>query len=277
MREIKNSLLCFLLVNFLYTQHVHMFALPGKFDAVLTEKDGLFQIANRASYNQTNIQIKISCEKGTKVKIGWLLRESHCIDEFLVEKEIPKSIFENIFYKPEVNFMSNTQYVNYIKSDMKEYTCNDYFIDLYTSKKYEVIKKLVSGRHANNTHKTDYLQSIVVKRDSHENETNEIPEHNHQEFETVIKTWSDSAYLFILFTKPVDEKPFEMKASISFKYKNGYIAANDWPLLVLCSNVRYLHHLCNYLVHMFMLLLARLAKSSILGRWSHSFGYIALI
>ena len=57
-----------------------------------------------------------------------------------------------------------------------------------------MIKKLVSGRHANNTHKTDYLQSIVVKRDSHENETNEIPEHNHQE----VKKRSFSLFILVI-------------------------------------------------------------------------------
>jgi hypothetical protein len=51
MIEIKHSLLAFLLVNVLFTQNVHLFALPGKFDVVLTEVTFLKKLEKKATKN----------------------------------------------------------------------------------------------------------------------------------------------------------------------------------------------------------------------------------
>lgn len=57
------------------------------------------------------------------------------------------------------------------------------------------------------------------------------PPHEHHDFETIVHTWQDGAYLFMLETAPVNEEDYNLKVTVSFKYKSGYLSANDWPLL----------------------------------------------
>lgn len=46
-----------------------------------------------------------------------------------------------------------------------------------------------------------------------------------------MQTWQDGAYLFMLETESVDDEDYHLKVTVSFKYKSGYLSANDWPFL----------------------------------------------
>lgn len=35
----------------------------------------------------------------------------------------------------------------------------------------------------------------------------------------------------MLYTEPVNDEDYSLKVTVSFKYKTGYLSANDWPFL----------------------------------------------
>ena len=51
-------------------------------------------------------------------------------------------------------------------------------------------------------------------------------------------TWGDGVYVFIVYTEPIGNKNYEINATISFKYKTGYLSANDWPFLPVCKKFK---------------------------------------
>ena len=124
---------------------------------IYLQKKNVFAIPNRGYYNQTQfkvkretkiysdkiskysiktyISIKVECEPGTSVKIGWLLRLSECIDEFYLDSErFPDTIFQTIYQKPNI-VLQNYSYVQYLKPKLKTYKCdpNLDIIDLFVS------------------------------------------------------------------------------------------------------------------------------------------------
>ncbi len=112
-----------------------MFALEGKFNFQLTDQNSYFAIPNRGYYNQTEFKIKVACTPGTSVRIGWLLRYSECINEFyLNSNRLPDGIYEEIYKQPNIVLL-NYPYVQYLKPNMKTYTCdpNSEIIDLFVS------------------------------------------------------------------------------------------------------------------------------------------------
>lgn len=56
-----------------------------------SKEHNIFAVTSRGLYNQTSVQIRMTCEEGTKVKIGWLLKESPCMDEFYTSSNISVS------------------------------------------------------------------------------------------------------------------------------------------------------------------------------------------
>ncbi len=127
------TLLIFTLL--LFISGASMFALEGKFNFQLTEENSYFAIPNRGYYNQTEFKVKIGCVPGTSVRIGWLLRYSECINEFyLNSNHLPDGIYQEIFNQPNIVLL-NYPYVQYLKPEMKTYTCdsNTETIDLYVS------------------------------------------------------------------------------------------------------------------------------------------------
>lgn len=72
--------------------------------------------------------------------------------------------------------------------------------------------------------------SIRNKREANVSNENSS-KHKHEGFDSIAHTWQDGVYLFMLNTEPIDDKEYSLTMTVSFKYKNGYLSANDWPFL----------------------------------------------
>ena len=98
-------LLVFLL-NFQFSS-INSFVLPGKIDfhfnkvrketralkrltpcPIFIKEHYIFAVTSRGLYNQTNVQIRMRCDQNFQVKIGWLLKETPCMDEFYTSPNI---------------------------------------------------------------------------------------------------------------------------------------------------------------------------------------------
>lgn len=254
------------LIPLAFINGANTFALEGKFQFELTEKNGYFAIPNRGYYNQTKFKVKVACEPGTRVRIGWLLRLSECVDEFyLNQNQLPNDIFEKIYKRPNI-VLQNYPFVQYMKPVMEEYNCDNVteIIDLYPSANLHVITektnsiseqkvddlsaltipnrkrrasvvdpvKLMTKSKLNNTSKQKPITESVVNAQK--------INHVHEDVECIVKTWNQGSYLFILYTEPVKPKEkYSLKITLGLEHNGGYLAANDWPFLpffaVMCS------------------------------------------
>ncbi|RNA00203.1 transmembrane 87A-like isoform X2 [Brachionus plicatilis] len=224
----------YILINLL--EVINGYVLPGKFDTELNNEKNEFVVPNRGFYNNTEIQIKITCKPANvKVKIGWLLRHSECIDEFYIkEDKIPDNIFTNIFNKPNLALKPYKK-VKFIKQNMTEFHCEDvsYIIDLYTGVNPPIQIENVDSNLNIPDIEIENKASSRVKREA--NSTENPSKHKHTEFDSIAHTWQDGVYLFVLNTQSVDNKEYSLKITVSLKYKNGYLSANDWPFLPFYS------------------------------------------
>lgn len=257
MMNLRNNMLLGAVVALIINMAmVDMFALQGKFEFQMSKKENLFALPNRGYYNQSEIKIKISCQPGTQVKMGWLLRLSECVDEFYLNtNQFPGDIFSKIYKTPNI-VLQDYPYVQYMRTNLTEYTCdeNTEIIDFYTPEKYLPIitekTRSKSSRFMNNPINS-YAKLIKKKRailkatqlanktapDS--NPSVQKFEHNHQDNECIAQTWKEGSFLFVLYTEPVDNKDYSLSVVLSVMHNNGYLSANDWPFLpffaVMCS------------------------------------------
>lgn len=124
---------------------VQMFVLQGHFNAVLDNTVRYFAVPNRGYYNETQFRVKLGCTPGTRVKIGWLLRDSECADEFYLNtNQLPEDIFSKIYHSPNIVLLNYPNgNVWYERPPMKEYVCdaNTETIDIFVSNIIEGSKK----------------------------------------------------------------------------------------------------------------------------------------
>ncbi|CAF0775268.1 unnamed protein product [Brachionus calyciflorus] len=233
-----NILVLFILsIKLLYTNG---YALPGKFDIELSNKNRIFVIPNRGLYNNTEVLIRISCKPANvKVKLGFILRLSECIDEFYINSEkLPEEIFNRIYDKPNIA-LHDYKEVKYMKQNMTEFHCEDvsYIIDLYNGVNLPIITEKASVKVPKVVLPPSNKQvtGTVSQRAKRQISSNSTERHKHNEFDSIAHTWQDGAYLFLINSEPVNGEEYALKMTISLKYKNGYISANDWPLLPFYS------------------------------------------
>ena len=80
-------------------------------------------------YNETKIYIKVQCDPEINsdppnVKIGWILRETVCWNEYLV---MESSVFQVYYKSPAAGFYLQSDFVNktnYAKSEESTHTCD---------------------------------------------------------------------------------------------------------------------------------------------------------
>jgi len=116
------------------------------------------------------IQLKVNCQPGTKVKLGWLLRLSECIDEFYLNLEqLPEDIFMKIYDKPNI-VLEDYQYVQYMKPDLTEYHCEDesQIMDIYSP----TLPKLITEKTSYHDLKATNQKYERRRREININQTN---------------------------------------------------------------------------------------------------------
>lgn len=229
------------LINF---QSIYSFVLPGKIDFHFNKEHYIFAVTSRGLYNQTHIQIRMTCESNVKVKIGWLLKESPCMDEFYTSPNISNTLFGLMYDKPETHVTNDVDFTYFIKEEPKEHTCENEFIEFYTAVQmkptYIGPKESTKAPVIPTRAKDDSM--VKMQTQPMINAVNDRPkrdDHNHEGFDTIATTWSDGVYVFIVKILPIEGKDFEIDATFQFNYKNGFISANDWPFLpfyaVMCA------------------------------------------
>ncbi|CAF0753891.1 unnamed protein product [Brachionus calyciflorus] len=201
----------------------------------------MFVIPNRGLYNNTEVLIRISCKPANvKVKLGFILRLSECIDEFYINSEnLPEEIFSRIYDRPNIA-LHDYREVKYMKQNMTEFHCEDvsYIIDLYNGVNLPIITEKASDKvpkMAIQPPSNKEVTGTVSLRAKRQISSNSTERHKLNEFESIAHTWQDGAYLFLINTEPVNDQEYALKMTISLKYKNGYLSANEWPLLPFYS------------------------------------------
>lgn len=247
-----------ILISIFLVTGIDMFALEGKFNFKLTKKENLFTIPNRGYYNNSQIKVKVSCHPGTKVQIGWLLRLSECIDEFYLNtNQLPNDIFQKIYKRPNI-VLQDYPFVQYQKPALKEYTCDPdtEIIDLFNVDPVKIITEKTDsiGRKSNNEDLTP-ISILTRKRRASDKKTKSplkanqnftknqktetIHPHDHQDIECIAKTWKEGSFLFVLYSKPVNDKDYSLDVTLSISNKESYLPANDWPFLpfyaIMCA------------------------------------------
>lgn len=253
-----NRVLSLFVSLLLVVTSIEMFALEGRFDFELNKKENLFAIPNRGYYNETEVRVKVKCQPGTKVKIGWLLRLSECIDEFYLNtNQLPNDIFAKIYQRPNI-VLQDYPYVQYQKPELKEYVCDpdmeliDLFnvdpVKMYTSKTDSIVRKsnnndisamsIATRRKraaANKITLTKQKQNSTVKNlkpksESKPHKTEVVP-HNHRDIECIARTWKEGSFLFVIYSEPVDNKDYSLQVTLTLSSNGDYLPANDWPFL----------------------------------------------
>ena len=79
-------------------------------------------------YNGTKIYIKVRCDSKSdfenQVKIGWILRETICWNEYLV---LESGLFETYYHRPASGFYLQSDFINktnYVKVDETMHACD---------------------------------------------------------------------------------------------------------------------------------------------------------
>jgi hypothetical protein len=216
----------FLIIN------VDSFAYSGVFNDVLNERNNIFVIPNRGYYNNTEVSIRLYCQAPKiKVRIGWILRLSECVNEFYLNTQAHQAqTYYDIYTRPNASFIDNID-IAYVKPKLETFECNEHsMIDLKTQEAPD-IKFARSGKPSNNKVDNKKQQQL----DTTDNKTQSS--HDHSDDETLISTWQDGVYLFLFYVEP--DQDFTLNLTIGFRRNHHYLTANDWPFLpfyaVMCA------------------------------------------
>jgi hypothetical protein len=137
------------------------------------------------------------------------------MDEFYINTEIlPGDIFNKIYEKPTITYNSNVKKVKYQKQHEVEVKCD--FADSYVELQFDHEPLILPDEEGKNASQTQVHHA----------------DHNHL-YDTIAHTWQDGPYSLILMTRPVSGQSTEyaVKVSVGFQYRDGFLSANDWPLL----------------------------------------------
>lgn len=222
-----------------------MFVLQGKFISVLDNTSRFFAVPNRGYYNETEFRVKLACKAGTRVKVGWLLRDSECADEFYLNtKQLPADIFSKIYHSPNIVLLNYPNgNVWYERPPLKEYVCdpNTETIDIFNAGDIKIVKEKINSMMKSNdispmaidpATKIRRRRAVVKNATVTSGTSSQIALlHDHKSDECVTKTWREGSFLFILYTEPVNNDEYSLKMTLDLVHKNGYLSANDWPLL----------------------------------------------
>jgi hypothetical protein len=176
----------------------------------------LEQIINRGFYNRTQIVVKISCIKKGKFSLGWVLRLTECMDEFYIDTEkLPVDIFLKIYNQPNTTYHGvKVNKVKYQKQEEREFECESTDSEIELQYDHE---------------------PLILPDEQFKNVSKAVAEHHDHThlYDTIGHTWQDGPYSFIIFTQPnnVLNPEYAIKVNVGFRYKNGYLSANDWPFL----------------------------------------------
>jgi len=188
------------------------FPQQGKFE-FRTNSSHKFNGVAKNVFNGTEIFIKVHCHSKDhqKMKIGWMLRETCCWNEFAFYAE-QSQIFESYYTNPTAVGLSDISECNpnntirYYKDD-GEYECNE-------------------------------LIRIPPRTESPNKAANSFPQKETPSYVTN----KDGDYLFAIKVErlePSTHQDFQAEITVAFKGAHGYLSIVDWPLLpfygVMCG------------------------------------------
>ena len=159
--------------------------------------------------------VNVACVKKGSFRLGWLLRLTECMDEFYRDDNFPLTLFVDIYNKPNISYHNvNVKRVKYQKQAETTFKCES--TDTLIELQFDHEPLIMPDQQYMNMSK-----KVVHHAD-----------HNHM-YDTIAHTWQDGPYSFIVYTEPEEQSDqvYEIKVSVGFLYKNGYLSANDWPFL----------------------------------------------
>jgi len=181
-------------------------------------------------YSNTKMYLKASCTsagKNIKVRIGWMLRETPCWEEYL-RLDMERGIYKRYYQHPGdaiIEYYDNAAVnytVHFVKPEYTEYTCDEPFtIQPYLGEKEGGEEELPTPEpHADHQ---------LRKRES-----GKMSAVNPMDPQYVIK--HDGVYLLVLLVEPLQDMPGlnDFRANIEVAFLSptaGYLSLTDWPLL----------------------------------------------
>jgi len=180
-------------------------------------------------FKDTKIIITVNCLSNDhqKVRIGWILRETCCWNEFAFYEQ-QGHIFENYYQQPGTilpgfSDCNPNSTVRFVKSQEEEYQCNGLFplsaLEPTTEPGTGVARSNVSNEKTETVNGDAGPKVNVVNYVVNE----------------------DGDYLFAIMVKKEDQNTQDFEANIKVEFKNdaGYLSIVDWPLLpfygVMCG------------------------------------------
>ena len=135
------------------------------------------------------------------------------MDEFYINTEkLPQSIFYDIYNNPNITYHNvNVKKVKYQKQVETRFDC------ISTDTPIEL--------------QYDH-EPLIMPDEQFKNLSKPVKEHHDHVhlYDTIGHTWQDGPYSFFMYSSPVD-KEYSIKVEVGFRYKDGYLSANDWPFL----------------------------------------------
>jgi len=136
------------------------------------------------------------------------------MDEFYINTEkLPVDIFYKIYTQPNITYHNiNVKKIKYQKQEERDFECDALDSDIELQFDHE---------------------PLILPDEEFKNLSKAVTEHHDHAhlYDTIGHTWQDGPYSFIIFTQARDANDYGIKVSVGFRYKNGYLSANDWPFL----------------------------------------------
>jgi len=228
-----------LIIYLLLVQFINVsfsFPEPGIFNFNLENKTcNLFHV-NKALFENTRISFKMLCKSNddVKVKLGVLVRESECFEEYYYALSSVSSALS--FYYKCPNF--NSKSVHYIKKEV-EVSCDNYIeqnlLDTNLIFTNDSVKDVICDSNLDSCEPRP-LPQILEINDSQLDGLNQLTRKKRSvafgpKNEKKIVIPNDGVFLLILYIQTVNKQyNYNLSVEIDIKGPNGYLSANDWPL-----------------------------------------------
>ena len=250
--KINIKSLC-LVVTLCYIQLILVTGFPqqGKWTLKLNDSDlaNSYNGIAKNLYKDTKIYIRVNCHntggdiQNNKIKIGWILRETQCWNDFAFIEAQQNTLFENYYAKPWLQLPDNpaNTSVNYLRVGEQDVKCEDSitlvpnFDDhLTVDDSNEASKDTGAKKDVERETTLEDTESSASSKNSEAevSVTNSGP--NTKSPQYTLK--HDGDYLFVIH---IGGSSFQAEVELEMVGPSGYLSIVDWPLLpfygVMCG------------------------------------------
>ncbi|XP_053213819.1 transmembrane protein 87A-like isoform X2 [Panonychus citri] len=241
-----------------YLDQVSTFPDPGKWSFSVNKQKCHYFNVHKVLYKDSKVSVKVHCDPGPgsskdmKIKVGYVIRESPCFEEY-VGPQLLSFDFIGYYYNCPYQLFADFGYnsINYLKTEEKVVTC-DHLVD----ESLKIINGEFSTSSINNTGTCpsilcesspsstffyreltddDNTFNAISKRSIDSPPLQQLKndvKRSPSKIDGSITIPSDGVYLLIVYLSAVEPTDtFNAIVDLEMKGTNGYLSADEWPLL----------------------------------------------